>query len=50
MAVNCRRILYADDSIIVVSAKDPKVIETKFGIELNSIYNCLIENKLCFLL
>ncbi len=48
MAVNCKLILYADDSVIMVSDKDPKVFETKSAIELNSINNFLILNKSSF--
>ncbi len=46
MLVNCKSILYAGDRIVMVSDKDPKVIKTKLVIELNSINNWLIENKL----
>ncbi len=46
MAVNCKLILYADDSILLVSHKDPKVIENKLSTELQSVNNWLIENKL----
>ncbi len=33
IAVNCKLILYAINSIIMVSDKDHKVIETKLAIE-----------------
>ena len=46
MAVKCKLILYADDSIIMVSHKDPKYIEAKLEKELNSVNSWLIENKL----
>jgi hypothetical protein len=46
MAVKCKLILYADDSIIMVSDKDPKLIEAKLAVELQSINQWLIENKL----
>ncbi len=51
MAVNCKLILHVDDSIIMVSDKDPKdkdpkVIEAKWASELNCINNWLIENNL----
>jgi hypothetical protein len=46
MSVKCRLILYADDSIIMVSDYDPKLIELKLAIELESINKWLIENKL----
>ena len=46
MAVTCKLVLYADDSILLVSDKDPKVIEQKLGQELKSTNNWLIENKL----
>lgn len=46
LAVNCKLILYADDSMIMVSDRDPKIIEQKLALELNSVNNWLIENKL----
>ena len=46
MAVSCKLVLYADDSIILVTDKDPSVIETKLAIELESVNMWLIENKL----
>ena len=33
MAVSCKLVLYADDSIILVTDKDPSVIETELAIE-----------------
>ena len=38
--------VYADDSIIMVSDKDPRIIEQKLAEELGSVNKWLIENKL----
>ncbi len=45
IAINYKFIFYVNDSIIMVSYKDPKVTETKLAIELNSINNWVIENN-----
>ena len=45
-AITCKLVLYADDSILLVSDKDPKAIEQKLEMELKSTNNWLIENKL----
>ncbi len=46
ISVSCKLILYADDSIILVSGKDPKLLELQLAKELKSVNNWLIENKL----
>ena len=43
---DCKLLLYADDSTIVFSHKDPQVISKKFGKELKSCSNWLVDNKL----
>jgi hypothetical protein len=44
ISVNCRLILYADDSII--ADKNQKVVGNKLSLELDSCNRWLIENKL----
>ena len=39
-------LLYADDSVILYSHKDPKVISEKLGLELEMCSKWLIDNKL----
>ena len=45
-AVNCRLILYADDSTLIVSGKSIEDIENSLCAEMNSISKWLIDNKL----
>ena len=45
-AVNCKLLLHADDSALIVPGKDVKEIELKLTKELESISNWLIDNKL----
>ena len=45
-AVNCKLLLYADDSALLVSHKDVKVIEQTLSIELQSLSHWLVDNKL----
>ena len=45
-AVNCKLLLYADDSALIVTGKDLKEIELKLTKELESISNWLTDNKL----
>ena len=45
-SVNCDLFLYADDSTILVSGKNPAVIQNTLSIELNAIRGWLEENKL----
>ena len=45
-AVNCKLLLYADDSALIVPGKDVKEIELKLTKELESISNWLTDNKL----
>ena len=42
----CTLLLYADDSILLISDKDPKIISEQLGKELESCYDWLIDNKL----
>ena len=46
LATKCDLVLYADDSIILYSDKDHKVIEKKLSDELKAVNQWLIENKL----
>ena len=46
IAVKRKLLLYADDSIILVCHKDPKVISKYLSEELHSVNNWLIDNKL----
>ena len=43
-AVNCKLLLYADDSALIVPGKDVKEIELKLTKELESINNWLTDN------
>ena len=45
-AVKYKLILYADDSAIVVSGKDIKVIQETHGKELCALSSWLVDNKL----
>ena len=45
-SVNCDLFLYADDSTLLVSGKNPAVIQNSLSIELNAIRGWLEENKL----
>ena len=45
-AVNCKLLLYADDSALIAPRKDVKEIELKLTKELESISNWLTDNKL----
>ena len=46
MAVNCKLLLYADDSALLVSGKDINEIEQSLSTELNSVSQWLCDNKL----
>jgi len=43
---DCKLLLYADNSTILFSHKDPQVISKKLGKELESCSNWLVDNKL----
>ena len=45
-SVNCDLFLYADDSTLLVSGKNPAIIQNTLSIELNAIRGWLEENKL----
>lgn len=45
-SVNCMLLQYADDSALIYSHKDPKIIANVLSSNLNSCNNWLIENKL----
>ena len=45
-AVNCKLLLYADDSVLLVSGKNPAEIESKLSSELSSVSDWLIDNRL----
>ena len=49
-AVKCKLILYADDSALLVSGKDVKVIQEMLGKELCALTSYLVDNKLSFYL
>merc|ERR1712081_62848 len=46
MSVKCKLLLYADDSTLIISGSDPKVIADTLSFELNSFRQWLIDNKL----
>ena len=46
ISIKCKLILYADDSALLVSGTDPKVISNILSNELNSCHNWLVDNKL----
>ena len=46
ISVKCKLLLYADDSALIVSGKDPKVISETLSKELESCRQWLIDNKL----
>ncbi len=46
ISVNCKLLLYADDSALMVSGKDPSVIAQTLSNELESCRHWLIDNKL----
>lgn len=43
---DCKLLLYADDSTIIFSHKNPDIISNKLGKELESCSNWLVDNKL----
>lgn len=45
-AINCKLLLYADDSALIVSDKDVDFIEKSLSSELNNVRQWLIDNKL----
>ena len=45
-SVDCDLILYADDSALLVSDRDPDVIGKKLGVELAALHSWLVDNKL----
>ena len=46
ISVDCKLLLYADDSALLVSNKDPKIVADKLSYELESCRQWLIDNKL----
>ena len=46
MSVKCKLLLYADDSTLIISGSDPKVIADTLSFELNSCRQWLMDNKL----
>ena len=44
--IGCKMLLYADDSALLVSDKDPDVVTTKLAQELSNCNNWLVSNKL----
>ena len=46
ISVNCKLLLYADDTALIVSGKDPNVISNQLGIELSKCNSWLVDNKL----
>ena len=46
ISVQCKLLLYADDSALLVEGKDPNLIAETLSNELNSCRHWLIDNKL----
>ena len=46
MSLKCKLLLYADDSALLISGKEPNKIAEELSKELNSCRNWLIDNKL----
>ena len=46
ISVNCKLLLYADDSALIISGPDPKTIAESLSVELDSCRKWLIDNKL----
>ena len=46
MAVSCKVLLYADDSVLMISDKDPNIISQKLGQEMDNCYRWMIDNRL----
>ena len=44
--VQCKLLLYADDSALLVPGCNVKVIENTLGVELESVHQWLVDNKL----
>ena len=45
-AVSCKLLLYADDSALMVSHKDVKIIQERLSSELTAVNEWLVNNKL----
>lgn len=45
-AVSSKLLLYADDSVLLVSDKDPDLVAQKLSDEMNNCYNWMVDNKL----
>ena len=46
ISVSCQLLLYADDSVLIVSHKDPEVVANRLGKELETCNTWMINNKL----
>ena len=46
ISVNCKLLLYADDSVLMVSDRDPEVIANKLGTEMQNCFNWMVDNRL----
>ena len=46
ICIKCKLLLYADDSAILVSGTDPKIISNVLSNELNNCHKWLTDNKL----
>lgn len=46
ISITCKLFLYADDSAILVSGKDPNIVSQILSSELDSVNKWLIDNKL----
>ena len=46
MSIKCKLLLYADDSTLLVTGKDPYSIACELSNELKSCYDWLVDNKL----
>ena len=46
ISIKCKLLLYADDSVLIVSGSDPQTIADKLSEELESCRKWLMDNKL----
>ena len=45
-AVKCKLLLYADDSVLLVSHKNPEIVSRTLGEEMENCYNWMVDNRL----
>ncbi len=46
VSTKCKLLLYADDSVLLVSDKDPRAVSDTFSKELESCNEWLVDNRL----